>query len=384
MKKILYPNYDKSIVNLIASILNYYSITSEYKPLDLLSSKLNKHYKNIILMVFDGLGNEIINKVLSPESFLVSNTKTTLTSVFPSTTTAAMTSYYSGISPNEHGWIGWSLYFKECSRIIDTYLNKDSLSGEDIGEPYLPNELMPYETIFYKIKEKNPNILIHTLQPKHINFPSNGNVNIGVSSLEDIVSNVSNICKNSDKNFIFSYWDNPDSIMHTAGCYSKESTDYINHIDNSLLTLSSQLTDTLLIVSADHGQTMITNNYYLNDYPELMDCMYMPPSIESQAISLFIKHEKEKNFKKTFKRLFGNEFILISRKNFFHKHLLGFGIMNYKVSDFVGNYIAIGIGNSILRCKSLNTKNKPNKVFLGHHAGLTTEEMLIPLVIKEI
>ena len=45
--------------------------------------------------------------------------KKELTSVYPCTTVAAMTSYRSGISPNEHGWLGWTLYFKETNRIVD-------------------------------------------------------------------------------------------------------------------------------------------------------------------------------------------------------------------------------------------------------------------------
>jgi len=65
----------------------------------------------VVLMAFDGMGVDILEKHLPRESFLRENMIRYVTSVFPSTTTAAMTAYYSGLSPNEHGWLGWSLYF---------------------------------------------------------------------------------------------------------------------------------------------------------------------------------------------------------------------------------------------------------------------------------
>ena len=40
-----------------------------------------------------------------------------ITSVYPCTTTAALTTYYSAKSPLETGWIAWSQYFKELRKI---------------------------------------------------------------------------------------------------------------------------------------------------------------------------------------------------------------------------------------------------------------------------
>lgn len=63
---------------------------------------------------------------------------------------------------------------------------------------------------------------------------------------------------------------------------------------------------------------------------------------------------------------------------------MGFGKTHSKTLDFIGDFVAIGIGSSLLRFKSMNSNQKRIKKFIGHHAGLTPEEMLVPLIIKEI
>jgi|BioPla2DNA2_1021312.scaffolds.fasta_scaffold20270_2 predicted AlkP superfamily pyrophosphatase or phosphodiesterase len=384
MKRYIVPDYNKSIVNIINSVLNYYTVENKYTTVNILDDKLGKNYKNILFMIFDGLGTDIIQKNLSAGSFLNSNNYGSYTSVFPSTTTAAMTSYYTGLSPNEHGWIGWSLFFKEYSRIVDIYLNQDSFTGQAIDDISVAYNIMPYRTIFEKIRNKNSDLGIFTLQPAHISFPSNGNINCKINSLDNLFSKASEICNYPGKNFIFSYWDNPDSVMHETGCNSKETVEYLQKIDNELSSLTTQLDDTLVIISADHGQTSITHDFYINDYQDLFDCMIMPPSVESRAVSFFIKANKKRQFERLFNTYFHDEFMLFSRNEIFDKKILGFGKTHSKTLDFIGDFVAIGIGSSLLRFKSMNSNQKRIKKFLGHHAGLTPEEMLVPLIIKEI
>ena len=99
-QKIVLPDYENSVLNLINSILKYYNVETKYDGLSVLDEKLKNKYKNIVLIVLDGMGEEILN-LTSPNGFLKSNQKSVITSVFPSTTTAAMTTYYSGKPPIE-------------------------------------------------------------------------------------------------------------------------------------------------------------------------------------------------------------------------------------------------------------------------------------------
>ena len=113
-----FPNYKRSSFNVINSILHYYGVENSHASLKELDEILEKgKYKKIVFLVMDGMGNNIINKY-AYNSFISNNNIGPISSVFPSTTTAAMNTYYSALPPIEHAWLGWSCYFKECSRTI--------------------------------------------------------------------------------------------------------------------------------------------------------------------------------------------------------------------------------------------------------------------------
>ncbi|ULQ60772.1 alkaline phosphatase family protein [Brucepastera parasyntrophica] len=110
MGRIVFPDYSNSILNLVSSILGYYNVPANYHELDVLTQYLEKRRKNIVLMIFDGMGADMLAKNALPSGFLLNHAIKRITSVFPPTTVAATMSYYSGLSPNEHGWLGWSLF----------------------------------------------------------------------------------------------------------------------------------------------------------------------------------------------------------------------------------------------------------------------------------
>ena len=110
MENIVLPNYENCILNTITSILKYYNVETKHKSLKELDEVLQKRYRNIIFIVLDGMGEHVLTPI-SPNGFFKKNELKKVTSVYPSTTTAALTTYYSGKPPYETGWIAWSQYF---------------------------------------------------------------------------------------------------------------------------------------------------------------------------------------------------------------------------------------------------------------------------------
>ena len=123
MNNIILPDYEHCILNTITSILKYYNIETKHKSLKRLDEILQNKYRNIIFIILDGMGEHILTPI-SQNGFLKKNELDKVTSVYPSTTTAALTTYYSGKSPYETGWIAWSQYFKEYGRAIDMLSHK--------------------------------------------------------------------------------------------------------------------------------------------------------------------------------------------------------------------------------------------------------------------
>ena len=375
------PDYNHSILNLITSILKHYNVETEHSSLENLDNKLKSKHKNVILIILDGMGEHILNKT-SPDGYFNSNKIDCITSVYPSTTTAALTTYYSGKPPYESGWIAWSQYFKEYGRAIDMLSHKesykrDSLEGASID---VFKSVVNYEPIFYRIEKASSDIKAYEITPSYSD--KRAKRSIRADSIDEIIENIEMLCSNQDKKFIFAYCDNPDGLLHKYGTTSDEAKNFIQETENKIEHMCENLPkDTLLIISADHGHKDIEKAYTLLDYPEIQECLILPPSLESRSITFWVKEEMKEEFEKRFNNIFENEFLLLKKEEFLKKNFLGYGKKHPKIDDFIGNYIALSISSSIIRLETFLAEGK--KVKKSTHCGLTKDEMEVPLIVIE-
>ena len=65
MKKIVYPDYKNCIANVPNSILKYYGVGLAGDSLPLLDAQMKKPYKNVVLLLLDGMGKYILEKHLA-------------------------------------------------------------------------------------------------------------------------------------------------------------------------------------------------------------------------------------------------------------------------------------------------------------------------------
>lgn len=59
--EILLPNYEKSILNLITSVLKKYDVESDYSELNELKEIINKEYNNVVMLILDGMGENVLS-----------------------------------------------------------------------------------------------------------------------------------------------------------------------------------------------------------------------------------------------------------------------------------------------------------------------------------
>ncbi len=381
-ENVVRPDYNNCILNLTSSIMKHFGACSGYQSIGDIDTILSKGYKNVVLMVFDGMGIDMLEHNLSENSFLRGNMYRQATSVYPCTTTAAMTAYYSGLSPNEHGWLGWSLYFREYDGCIDTFTNQYSFTKTSAGEKHAAFTLMPYNTVFEAIdKATNSNISSCAIVPPGIMISAGPNLNIEANDVDHICRNIEFLCSNEGRKFIMSYWPDPDRTMHWEGCYVDEVISFMEYTDERINEMCGKIDDTVVIITADHGLIDISEEVFLNEIPEIDECLIMPPSIESRAASLFVRPEKLRIFEQRFNDYFGDDFILIPKEQVLKSGILGSGITHRKVPDFLGDFLACSIGNKMIRYATNNYQ--PRRVYRAQHAGLTRQEMLVPVIVVE-
>lgn len=130
-----FPNYkDGSIVNLMSSIGGSFRAKLPYTPLPQLLPLELAASTNIVLFVIDGLGYEMLLKY-AQGSILFDNIRAKLTSVFPSTTAACMTTFLTGVAPQQHAITGWLMYLRELGDTIVLLrgMTRSGASFEDIN-----------------------------------------------------------------------------------------------------------------------------------------------------------------------------------------------------------------------------------------------------------
>lgn len=106
----------------------------------------------------------------------------------------------------------------------------------------------------------------------------------------------------------------------------------------------------------------------------------IPPTLESRALSFWVKNEMKDEFVKRFNKEFEKEFWLMSKDEFLNKYkMLGTGEKHKKIDDFIGNFVALSVGSSIIRIETFLAEGKPVKK--STHCGLTKDEMEVPVIV---
>ena len=280
-ENIVMPDYKHCILGTITSILKHYNVDSKHKSSEKIDKILNeKNYKNVVLLILDGMG-DIVLKNIDENGYFRKNQIDVVTSVYPSTTTAALTTYYAGKPPFETGWIAWSQYFKEYGKNIDMLSHMQSLTGLNIKNAKLDvfKEIVNYKTIFNQIEESSKDVKAYEIMPSYSDRRSKRTIK--ADSIDEITENIKLLCENDDKKFIMAYSDNPDGLLHKYGTKSDEVKEFVIETEKKIKNMCDNLNDdTIIIISADHGHKDIEKSYSILDYQVLQKSLLIKTSLE--------------------------------------------------------------------------------------------------------
>lgn len=364
LKKLIKPDWQNSNLNISATLAEFLNAPNNNATLPILKEELNKGYKNVVFICFDGMGINPIKKNLKRKDFLRKNIVQTLTSTFPSTTTNATTSLITNKLPLEHGWLGWSLHFEEINKNVDIYLHSDSQTSEavDYIYPLVDNGdcYFDHAKTDYKITAILP-IYVQTKTEK-----------IAFETESEMIEKIKEVCSQDGKQFVYAYCPEPDSTMHKFGVKSLEAKEKIKAINESVEKLYNELEDTLIIITADHGQVDIKGYTEFYKDKELNDMLECVPYLDARTPAFIVKKGMEQEFENKFTKKYGKDFKLFKTKDLIEQNYFG-ERGNY--GKILGDYIAVG---TYTHKQFISFENMPR--FKGHHTSLT-EEMFVPLIL---
>ncbi len=196
-----------------------------------------------------------------------------------------------------------------------------------------------------------------------------------IETLEELVEGVAALTK-AGTDYIYAYWPQPDSVMHHTGSASRKTRSWMKRLDAMVRNLAERLTDTLLIVTADHGHR--DNRYaYITDHPNIARTLVRPPSLEDRALAFHVRTDRQEAFQQAFLAAFGEKFLLYPSGRALDEALFGDGMPHPRVPGFLGDFLAIATGDLAL------AYDRSCHLFLSNHAGLTDREMAVPLIAVE-
>ena len=399
------PLYDSYCFSRIpATIQKMFGMTSsDTLPDDVVGTK---EYDFIIFFLLDGFGWNLFEKHCDRfpflQRFIQNGRVNALTSMFPSTTTCHITCLHTGLTAGYTGLYEWYTYEPTAQATIipmrfsfatDRKIN--TLKDAGIS----PSEIFPFPSFYDSLKQSG--IKSYVFQPKDItnspysNTLQNSAVNIGYKTLHEGLNKLRRTFNETtaEKAYFFFYYPEIDSYSHAHGPHSKQTEKELIHTFNQLehffQTVPKTKKNSVCIVGADHGLTYIEpkQKLFLNKLiPEIEPLLALSPKGtaivpcgSSRDFFLHIKPECLQQAKTLIQNALSGIAEVYETKELIDKGL--FGPISERFLKRVGNLVILPYTPGTVWWYD---ERLPQTEYLGHHGGLSADELEIPFLVLEL
>jgi predicted AlkP superfamily pyrophosphatase or phosphodiesterase len=405
---LLYPRYDGySLYNVMPTIFKLFGLDLDERtlPEEIYKKYINKNQK-IVLFLTDGFGYNQCKKAKDDVPFLqkfFSNGGIyPITSGFPSTTAASLTTVATGLTPEEHGLFEWNLYIEEIDQIIQTlpfsHLGRNAEVNLLADEGASSAILLDKETIYERLSKDGIKSYVFSneiyVDSVYSGVSLRGANVITYRSFSDLIVNLQTFLSESEGPlFCYVYWPNIDTEGHNCGPkskqYSLETKLFFDTLQESLINKLNPevLKETLFLLTSDHGQISINpeETIYLNDDEKLQSFLEISKNNKKilpyggpRDCFLKVKNEKLDEAVEYLRGKYG-KFALISKtEEMIQAGLFGTGEPSERFLRRVGNIMILPHKNNTIWYEHVKGERL---VYKGHHGGLSEDEMLIPFGI---
>ena len=398
---LVYPDYNGlSILNLPPSICSWLGVPRlGTKPLSPeLYALLGESFRQIGVVLMDGLSFLRFRRWMEAGSLPVwerlaqAGLLAPLTSIAPSTTSAALTSLWTSSSAAEHGIVGYEMWLKEYGIVINSILHSPISYQGDTGSlrraGFNPQDFLGLPTLGAHLVRQG----IQSFAFQHHSIARSGLSQMlfqdvtaySFSTLADLWVNLRQAFENHahEQNLFWVYWGEIDHFSHLYGPDDERTfEEFVNfsiafeRLFLDRLSLEARQ-DSLLILLADHGQIPSQPDPYydLSNHPGLSRRLHILPTGENRLMSLFIRPGQVEAVREYIQQTWPNQFVLMDPTYAVEAGLFGPGEAHPRLGDRLGDLIVAAKGEAYMWWG-----NKEDHLY-GRHGGLSADEMIVPFL----
>ena len=399
------PHYQgHSLVNLPSTICGWLgapvfgsdSLTAEY------SSPFPREVKKVVLFLIDGMGIPFLKRCLGEgdlaakapvwNRLLGNGDLFALTSTCPSTTSTALTSFWTGHAPAGHGVIGYEMWLKEFGMVANMVNHSPSAFGSDPGglrrAGFRPEAFLPVPTLGAHLALHGVTTRVfqhHTLTHSGLStMLMDGVDKYPYLTQADLWESLRALLEtwNAGKLFTYVYWSDLDLLEHRFTATDRRPVNEFLIFSRQLEELLAELPpssrkDTLFLFCADHGQipTPQDPDRELTRHPDMNTWLALQPTCENRLSFLYLRPGSEESLREYISTTWGSDFQLVNSETALNAGLFGSGQFHQGIRDRIGDLISIAHNGAYWWWSSRENRQ------VSRHGGLSAEEMLVPLLI---
>lgn len=382
------PDYHGgSLVNLMTSLIESLGGSNgPYPPLRALPDGSLSAYRNLVLLVVDGLGDEYLQRTLPADGALARHRRGRLTSVFPSTTATAITTFLTGQAPQQHGLTGWFMYFAELEQVIAVLPFHARGRTESLAQAGVDAaQLFQHQSLFDRLAAR-----CYVVSPKKIiesefNLAHTGRAQrFGFVTLEEMFEAIVGCLRDghSGRRYVYAYWPELDHIAHEHGIASPAAAAHLRELDAAFARFLPRLagTDTAVIVTADHGflDTTPQRTLELETLPRIAAALRLPLCGERRVAYCYVKPQWRARFADWVAEELSACATLVPSAQLIEEGWFGLGPPHPRLRERVGDCTLLMHENYAIKDWVPGEKRFHQ---IGLHGGASAAEMYVPLIV---
>jgi hypothetical protein len=410
--EVLYPCYESyGIAKIPSLVLTVLGLPHPDQPLLKVAQGALAQRRGppkVVLLVIDGFGWHQWSRYAERYDFflrvMTRGTVAPITSVFPSTTAAALTTLHSGLTPQEHGLPEWWVYFDELDAIAASLpFTPLGARGRDrlLEAGVKPTILFQGRTIYQTLAKAHvPSFTFSRDAYAHSAYSSvvhRGSVAIPFINSSDLLVNLrQKISETPGPAYFYVYWDAVDAIAHTYGPhteqYHAELTGFTYLLQRELIEKIPARTaaDVVLMVTADHGHINVApgETLYLNRYPRLVNSLQVShagqrilPWGSPRDVFLRVQEERLPEIAAWLTQRLTGKAAVMTTAEAMQQGLFGVGKPHKRFKHRVGNLLILPERDYLIWFEHRKGKKFGLR---GMHGGLRPDEMLVPLAAANL